>query len=120
MGALGCVGMRLAEGTIVCCLAPKNSCQARRSSADVRGAISGFMLERRGRPALSGWHRSGAELGPKLCLALPHGAAPLGHGIPHAAAEAADRRGRLGLDLLGGVAAHRAQDAAPDPHGAAE
>jgi hypothetical protein len=39
IGALGCVGMRLADGTSVCSLAAKNSFQARRSSADVRGAI---------------------------------------------------------------------------------
>ena len=29
MGALGCVGMRLPDGTIVCCLAAKKSVQAR-------------------------------------------------------------------------------------------
>src|SRR5690606_26488643 len=44
MGALGCVGMRLPEGTLVCCLATKKSVQARRNSAEVRGAIGGISL----------------------------------------------------------------------------
>jgi hypothetical protein len=44
MGALGWVGIRLPDGTIVCCLAAKKSDQARRSSAEVRGAISGLSL----------------------------------------------------------------------------
>jgi hypothetical protein len=36
--------MRLPDGTIVCCLAEKKSVQARRNSAEVRGAISGVSL----------------------------------------------------------------------------
>jgi hypothetical protein len=39
MGALGCVGMRLADGTTVWALAAKNSSHAWRSSAEDRGAI---------------------------------------------------------------------------------
>src|SRR4029450_1410006 len=78
MGALGCVGMRLPDGTIVCCLASKNSVQERRSSAEVRGAISGvglvlpcaFALQ-----GLAGGARPRAQLGPQLGL-------PLGHGAP--------------------------------------
>jgi hypothetical protein len=39
MGALGCVGIKLADGTTVCCRAAKKSFQAPRRSAEDRGAI---------------------------------------------------------------------------------
>ena len=39
IGAVGCVGIRLAEGTSVCCLAAKNSFQVRRRPVASMGAI---------------------------------------------------------------------------------
>src|SRR5919106_5083287 len=118
MGAVGWVGMRLADGTTVCRRATKKSFQARRSSPDVRGAISAVMLELDGGATLVGCAR--AQLGPQLGLAGVHGAAALGYRAANIAAPAADRPGDVGLDLLRCVAAGRPQHPAPDPHRATE
>jgi len=45
IGALGCVGMRLADGTMVCCRAAKKSFHAARRSEEDRGAIELPSLE---------------------------------------------------------------------------
>src|SRR5262245_58628153 len=74
MGALGCVGMRLPDGTIVCARAAKKSVKARRNSAEVRGAIGmSSLVGVRTDPVPHSGARG--ELGPQLGLALAHGAA---------------------------------------------
>src|SRR5690606_24408742 len=118
--------MRLAEGTMVCCRAAKKSVQARRSSAEVRGAIRAPSLL--AAPAVAGpGPGADAELAPQLRLARGHGGPGLLDGGPQLGAEPPDvgaeplhRRGHLVLDVLGRVAPHGLQDPSADPHGAAE
>src|SRR5690606_40243331 len=117
--------MRLAEGTMVCCRAAKKSVQARRSSAEVRGAIRRSSLLAAPAVADPGGGTD-AERAPQLGLARSHRGPglldrgpQLGAEPPDVGAEPLHGRGHLVLDVLGGVPLHRPPDPPAAPPRAA-